>query len=745
MTNGILRVMVANAINLCIGLVNSFFLPRYLPVETYAMIKTYTLYLSYAGFFHLGYLDGMYLKYGGKAMDKVPPGEYGADFNNVLLMQGVVGVLVAVVAGVLQDKIMLAFAFGMFLNNMITCHQMFFQAVGEFGLYSKALNIKPFIALVGSLILLLLLRCETYLPYIICQLLSAVVPFLYITAILQSNLPFLGKGGLSWKGYRDNIASGFVLMLGNFSNNILTGIDRWFIKLLMTTTDFAIYSFAVSVDSLVAIFVNPVTITMYHTLCTIKESDKIREMKRMILLWGCVIMALAFPAKWVIEHFLDKYLHAVELIFLLFATQAFYAVIKGIYVNLFKARKQQQTYFRQMILIELASGLYLFTVSGGHAFSRIILYLMGIFYVLLSYCTRIIWKKRLLHKMAEGGEHSLYIVTNYDLASKVIQNVKEHNYNRYNINGLILIDKDMTGKEIAGVPVVADLNNASSFICQQWVDEVFVNVDETYPYPQELIEELLEMGMPVHVNLAKVRSTPGQKQFVEAIGGYTVLTTTMNYATDRQALAKRVLDILGGLVGCFLTGIIFIFIAPAIYISSPGPIFFSQTRIGKNGKPFKMYKFRSMYMDAEERKAELMAQNKMSDGRMFKLDFDPRVIGNKILPDGTKKTGIGEFIRKTSLDEFPQFWNVLNGSMSLVGTRPILQDELRQYELHHRARIAIKPGITGMWQVSGRSDITDFEEVVRLDTEYISNWSFSLDIKILFKTVIMVLKREGSV
>ena len=333
--------------------------------------------------------------------------------------------------------------------------------------------------------------------------------------------------------------------------------------------------------------------------------------------------------------------------------------------------QELRSVIRQMILIELASGLYLFTVSGGHTFSRIILYLMGIFYVLLSYCTRIIWKKLLLHKMAEGGEHSLYIVTNYDLASKVIQNVKEHNYNRYNINGLILIDKDMTGKEIVGVPVVADLNNAPSFICQQWVDEVFVNVDETYPYPQELIEELLEMGMPVHVNLAKVRSTPGQKQFVEAIGGYTVLTTTMNYATDRQALAKRALDILGGLVGCFLTGIIFIFIAPAIYISSPGPIFFSQTRIGKNGKPFKMYKFRSMYMDAEERKAELMAQNKMSDGRMFKLDFDPRVIGNKILPDGTRKTGIGEFIRKTSLDEFPQFWNVLNGSMSLVGTRPI--------------------------------------------------------------------------
>ena len=347
--------------------------------------------------------------------------------------------------------------------------------------------------------------------------------------------------------------------------------------------------------------------------------------------------------------------------------------------------------------------------------------------------------------MKEEGEISLYIVTTRNIAEDVIRNVKENNYNLYNINGLVIVDQDLTGQEISGIPVVAGLKNASSYICQQWVDEVLVNIDESYTYPQELMDELLEMGMVVHLNLAKVKSTRGQKQFVETVGGYTVLTTTMNYATDTQVLAKRALDILGGLVGCILTGLICIFVAPTIYISSPGPIFFSQVRIGQNGKPFKMYKFRSMYMDAEERKAELMAQNKMSDSRMFKLDFDPRVIGNKILPDGRHKTGVGEFIRKTSLDEFPQFWNVLKGDMSLVGTRPILQDELEQYELHHRARIAIKPGITGMWQVSGRSDITDFEEVVRLDTEYISNWNFGLDIKILLQTVKTVLKREGSV
>ena len=345
---------------------------------------------------------------------------------------------------------------------------------------------------------------------------------------------------------------------------------------------------------------------------------------------------------------------------------------------------------KQTIILELGAGLYLFSIDGGHFFSRIVLYLMGAFYIGLAYLTRLFWKKHLKIKMAEGGEHSLYIITTTDIASDVIASVLENNYNRYNINGLVLTDCDMTGQQINGIPVVSDMEHAATYICQKWVDEVLINISEKNEYPQKLIDELLEMGMVVHLNLSRIKPTTGQKQFVEMVGGYTVLTTTMNYATDRQALAKRIMDIAGGLVGCLLTGIIFVFVGPAIYINSPGPVFFSQIRIGKNGKPFKMYKFRSMYIDAEERKAELMAQNKMSDGRMFKLDFDPRVIGNKVMTDGTKKTGIGEFIRKTSLDEFPQFWNVLKGDMSLVGTRPILPGELEQYELHHRTRACLK-------------------------------------------------------
>ena len=218
------------------------------------------------------------------------------------------------------------------------------------------------------------------------------------------------------------------------------------------------------------------------------------------------------------------------------------------------------------------------------------------------------------------------------------------------------------------------------------------------------------------------------------------MTTSVNAVSAKQLFVKRTIDILAGLAGCLLTGVVALFVGPAIYLKSPGPIFFSQIRVGKNGRKFKLYKFRSMYLDAEERKKELMEQNRVSDGLMFKLEYDPRIIGS----EKGKGKGIGNFIRKTSLDEFPQFWNVLKGDMSLIGTRPPTVDEWEKYELHHRARLAIKPGITGMWQVSGRSDITDFEEVVRLDTEYIENWSIGLDIKLLLKTVLVVLKGSGS-
>lgn len=317
-------------------------------------------------------------------------------------------------------------------------------------------------------------------------------------------------------------------------------------------------------------------------------------------------------------------------------------------------------------IVGLLAILYLFSVQKGVFFSRFILFLTIGIYFILTYIVRVLWKSHIKKGVNSGKRRKLLIVTSSTIAGKVIENVEKNNYSRYDIVGVALLDKNLIGKQIDNVSVVANNETAGMYACKEWVDEVLIVLPKEIAYPNTLIEQLTLAGITVHMNLAKVVNSPGKKQFVEKIGDYTVLTTSINYVSLNELFLKRVFDIICGLLGCILTLAICIFIGPAIYIASPGPIFFSQERVGKNGKKFKMYKFRSMYLDAEERKAELMKDNKLGDGKMFKLDFDPRVIGNKVMPDGSHKTGIGEFIRKTSLDEFPQFFNVLKGVSGII-------------------------------------------------------------------------------
>lgn len=443
------------------------------------------------------------------------------------------------------------------------------------------------------------------------------------------------------------------------------------------------------------------------------------------------------PYNTIIYRNMAVFLELADLI-VIFAYDTMKSVLKREYYEDFKVT------FKHSVIVGVLAVLYLFLIQEGHIFSRLTLILTISLYIGITYSARELWKKLLRKQMEDGGERKLLIITSEAVAEQVVLSMQENNYARFTLAGVAVIDADWTGRDIHGVPVVANKENAAMYVCQEWIDEVLIVISDSLPYPSELIEQLSETGVTIHLNLGKITNVPGKKQFVEKVGNYTVITTSINYASTQQLMLKRLMDIAGGLVGCILTGIICIFVGPAIYIASPGPIFFTQERVGRNGKKFKMYKFRSMYMDAEERKAALMKDNKLGDGKMFKLDFDPRVIGNKILPDGTHKTGIGDFIRRTSLDEFPQFFNVLRGDMSIIGTRPPLISETNLYELHHRARLAIKPGITGLWQVSGRSDITDFEEVVKLDKEYIENWNIEMDIKILLKTVLVVFKEDGS-
>ena len=400
---------------------------------------------------------------------------------------------------------------------------------------------------------------------------------------------------------------------------------------------------------------------------------------------------------------------------------------------------------KHVIIVLFLSMFYLFVTQQSDEFSRIIFFITALIYVVLAYLTRIIWKKVLTkHSAKENIATSMVLVAASDEVEETLEKLQSSPVHNFTVTGIAVLDTEFEGDSIAGIPVIGNIKTVKNYLCHEWVDEVFVKIPEHLPYPKKLINEIILMGITVHLSINQLENLSHGKQFVERVGGYSVITSSINTASPKQMFYKRALDIAGGLVGCLLTLIITVIIGPMIYIKSPGPIFFSQVRIGKNGKKFKIYKFRSMYMDAEQRKAELMSQNKM-DGLMFKMDFDPRIIGCEKKDKNGNPKGIGNFIRKTSLDEFPQFWNVLKGDMSLVGTRPPTVDEWEQYELHHRSRMSTKPGITGMWQVSGRSDITDFEEVVRLDNEYIENWTVGLDIKILFKTVLAVVKNEGSV
>ena len=370
------------------------------------------------------------------------------------------------------------------------------------------------------------------------------------------------------------------------------------------------------------------------------------------------------------------------------------------------------------------------TVQGVPRSVYVITFFMG---TVLMFLLRLLVKVYMKYRNGGKRANSILVVTIKDRAKDTLTKAVARNDWMRRIDGIVITDEDMTGQSIEGFPVVANVHSMMRYIKNEIVDEVFIDVDyKTRESIKPMVMELEDMGVTVNLKLEILDSYKDFDSKLGYIGAVPVITFANRIYDWKGMLVKRCIDILGAIVGLIVMFIAMIFVGPAIMIESPGPIFFKQERVGKNGRRFKIYKFRSMYMDAEERKKELMAQNKMS-GLMFKMDDDPRV------------TPIGRFMRKTSIDEFPQFINIFKGDMSLVGTRPPTVDEYNQYDQHHKSRLAMKPGLTGMWQVSGRSEITDFEEVVRLDNEYIMNFSISLDIKILIKTVFTVLKRKGSV
>lgn len=385
------------------------------------------------------------------------------------------------------------------------------------------------------------------------------------------------------------------------------------------------------------------------------------------------------------------------------------------------------------VLMFAGAAVILYLLNLLDAYSRLVFFYFILIDCGVMFLVHQLWKKILPILYRRLGEtRKLLMVADRHYATELTHDLKEMKDFSYELTGIVLLDKEETQEVFEGIRVVSDKENLIDYCKSASLDEVIIAVNKNRK--EEIffeMEALAEMGITIHYQIQVPELNGARQKVLSQFGRFYTVTYANRVAPVGQIVLKRLLDLCGAALGCIILLLLTVIFGPLIKLESPGPVFFAQKRVGRNGRIFKMYKFRSMYADAEERKKELLKQNEMS-GLMFKMEDDPRI------------TKIGRLMRKTSLDEFPQFINILKGDMSLVGTRPPTLDEFAQYSPYHKKRLSFRPGLTGMWQVSGRSDITDFEEIVRMDVEYIDNWSFMLDVKILLKTVLAVFKGSGA-
>jgi exopolysaccharide biosynthesis polyprenyl glycosylphosphotransferase len=300
----------------------------------------------------------------------------------------------------------------------------------------------------------------------------------------------------------------------------------------------------------------------------------------------------------------------------------------------------------------------------------------------------------------------------------------------YRIVGFLDDDPAKGSSDIGPIKALGSADNLPQAIVEQNIDQVIITL------PWQYHRKVMRLVTESHNAGVRARVVPDLFQLslggvdVEAINGIPLISIKESSLTGLNRASKRVFDLIAATLMMILSAPLWGLVALAIKLDSPGPVFFRQARAGRDGKPFTVFKFRSMRQDAEAELAKLRAQNEAS-GPMFKIRDDPR------------RTRVGQFIRKHSLDELPQFINVLRGEMSLVGPRPALLSEVVQYQDWHRKRLEVQPGIAGLWQVSGRSDLS-FDEMAMLDIYYVENWSLGMDMRILLRTAPQLIFGDGA-
>lgn len=338
----------------------------------------------------------------------------------------------------------------------------------------------------------------------------------------------------------------------------------------------------------------------------------------------------------------------------------------------------------------------------------------------------------------QNGHRSIniLIIGSRDRAKETIKHIYQEKDSLYNVVGCIETKKAQVGNHVVnGVKVIGDLEDLESILLHSVVDEIIFAIPlKKIENVQEYIAFAENLGVQVRImpdwQLQRIMYRPETASIsFETFAHLPTLALSSTPKKDLDLMVKGFVDYAGALIGLIGLSPLLLLIAVLIKITSPGPVFFIQQRSGLNGRLFPLYKFRTMVENAEELREDLLAANEM-DGPVFKLTHDPRV------------TTIGRFLRKTSLDELPQLFNVVRGHMSLVGPRPPIPAEVEQYAPSQRRRLSMKPGMTCIWQVSGRNDI-DFDNWMKLDLKYIDNWSLQLDLKLLAKTVMVVFAGTG--
>lgn len=293
----------------------------------------------------------MYLKYGGKDIKEIDNKEFSNNIYNYIFMEVVLSTIVLILGIVLKNLIIIAFSFGLLTYNILGYFKSFYQASGEYKLYGLSLNLEKISIFIGNLILIFIIKTNNEYLYIFLQVIVGIIVMIFLYCYLNKIMNFFGKGKLSLIEIGDNIKSGFILMIGNFTSSLFTGIDRWFVKILMPSASFAFYAFSVSVENMLNTFISPITISLYNDLCKDSNTAKVCKIKNYILLWISFVIICVFPIKFILEHFLTNYQTSISIIVILFAAQIFYSIVNGIYVNLYKVNKEQKFYLKQMILM----------------------------------------------------------------------------------------------------------------------------------------------------------------------------------------------------------------------------------------------------------------------------------------------------------------------------------------------------------------------------------------------------------